>query len=54
MSIDMIIIDGAINAILAAIFAILKAQGLSEEEAKAKMQAKVAQIEALPPLPVDE
>lgn len=42
-----------INGILSAIFAVMKAQGLSEEEAKAVLAAKVAQIEQLPPLPMD-
>jgi len=45
--------DMIANALIALVFAILKAQGLSEEEAKAKMQAKVAQVEQLPQLPMD-
>jgi hypothetical protein len=42
-----------INTMLAALFAYIKAQGKSEEEAKALMEAKVAQIETLKDLPVD-
>ena len=45
--------DMLINGILSVIFAVMKAQGLSEEEAKAALAAKVAQVEALPPLPMD-
>ena len=45
--------DMAINAILAVVFAIMKAWGLSEEEAKAALAAKVAQVAALPQLPMD-
>lgn len=47
------IADMAVNVILSAIFAYMKAQGLSEEEAKLKLWEKVDQIEALPPLPMD-
>jgi hypothetical protein len=46
-------IDMLINSVLALIFAVIKAQGLSEEQAKAEMEAKVSQIENLTPLPVD-
>lgn len=45
--------DLLINTVLAALFAFIKAQGNSEEEAKALMEAKVAQIEELKDLPVD-
>lgn len=47
------IADMAVNVILSAIFAFMKAQGLSEEEAKTKLWEKVDQIEKLPPLPMD-
>lgn len=47
------IADMAVNVILSAIFAFMKAQGLSEEEAKLKLMEKVDQIEKLPPLPMD-
>lgn len=47
------IADMAVNMVLSAIFTYIKAQGLSEEEAKAALAAKIAQIEALPPLPMD-
>jgi len=47
------ITDMWINGILSAIFAIMKAQGMAEEEAKAALTVKVAQIETLPPLPMD-
>ena len=46
-------VDMMINAVLAAIFAVMKAQGLSEEEAKEALAAKVAHVESLPPLPMD-
>ena len=46
-------VDLAINAIIAGVYAIMKAQGLSEEEARVALAAKVAQIESLPPLPMD-
>jgi len=42
----------AINLALSGIFAIMKASGMAEEEAKAQLQAKVAQIESLNPLPM--
>jgi len=45
--------DMIANALIGLVFAIMKAQGLSVEEAKAKMQAKVAQVESLPPLPMN-
>ena len=47
------IVDMAVNVILSALFAFMKAQGLSEEEAKTKLWEKVDQIEKLPPLPMD-
>lgn len=50
---DPILINSLINGGLAMLFAILKASGLSEEEAKAALQAKVATIETLPQLPMD-
>ena len=46
-------VDMLINGILSAIFAVMKAQGMAAEEAKTALAAKVAQIEALPPLPMD-
>jgi hypothetical protein len=46
--------DLLINTVLAALFAFIKTQGKSEEEAKALMEAKVAQIEELKDLPVDD
>jgi len=46
-------IDIGSNFVLSLLFAYMKAQGLSEEEAKAQLTLKVAQIEALPPLPMD-
>jgi hypothetical protein len=45
--------DMLVNAVIIAIFAAMKASGMSEEEAKAKFQEKVAQVEQLPQLPMD-
>ena len=45
--------DIILNGVLSALFAYLKAQGMAAEEAKTALAAKVAQIEALPPLPMD-
>lgn len=45
--------DILINGVLSIIFAVMKAQGLSEEEAKTKLWEKVDQIEKLPQLPMD-
>lgn len=42
-----------VNQLLIVIFAFIKAQGKTEEEAKALMYEKVAQIEELKDLPVD-
>ena len=42
-----------IDAIIVAVFSVLKASGLTAEEAKAKFQEKVAQVESLPPMPMD-
>lgn len=47
-------IDVVVNAILSALFSILKAYGMSEEEAKLALANKINQIESLPPLPTDE
>lgn len=41
-----------IDALIFAIFSIMKQQGLSVEQAKAKFQAKVNEIEATPDLPM--
>jgi len=43
-----------VNALIFLIFSILKSQGKSDEEAKALFYAKVDEIKALPPLPMDE
>jgi hypothetical protein len=45
--------DTIANVLISLVFAVLKASGLTEEEAKQKMQMKVAQVEQLPPLPMD-
>jgi len=45
--------DLLVNALIAGVFAYLKAQGLSAEEAKTKMWEKVDQVEQLPQLPMD-
>ncbi len=46
-------VDLLINTIIAGVFAYLKADGLSAEEAKTKMWEKVDQVEQLPQLPMD-
>lgn len=45
--------DMAINAVIAGVFAIMKAQGMAEEEAKQKLIEMINKIEQLKPLPVD-
>ena len=46
--------DALINAILAAILALMKVWGMAEEEAKAALTLKIAEIKGLSPLPMNE
>ena len=50
---DPVLVNALINGGLAMVFAILKASGMTEEQAKADLQNRVANIEALPQLPMD-
>ena len=44
--------DALINAAIIGIVTILEASGLSQEEAKAQLTVRIAQLEALPDLPM--
>ena len=46
--------NALINALIMIIMSIMKAAGITEEEAKAKLLALILKVEELPELPMDE